>query len=142
MIHNTPEFLITHTQKTFEKCVDVMKKKNADYSNSDINAFRNFQVVEQLGIMDVKKGMLVRMSDKFTRITTLLSNDGDAKVKEESVRDTIEDFINYLAILHAYLEAESLARVHKHKVIDTPLHDSTDSDNDQHAQALRNKLYK
>lgn len=109
MINKGPEFLIGNTEEIFKKCVDIMKKKNADYSNSDANAFRNFQAIEQLGIVDAKTGMLVRMTDKFMRIRTLLTN--EPQVKTESIRDTIEDFINYLAILHAYITAESLSAV-------------------------------
>jgi hypothetical protein len=100
----TSEFLISHTQEIFAKCVEVMKKKNADYSASEKNAFRNFEGVEYFHITDTKTGMMVRLTDKFIRISHLLKN--EAKVKDESLKDSIEDAINYLAIMHAYLEHE------------------------------------
>lgn len=104
-----PEKFIAHIEAVYKKCVNVAKKKNADYSGSNADAFRNFDAVEFFGITDSKTGIMVRLTDKFTRISNLLKK--DAKVVEESLQDSIEDAINYLAILHAKLEAEKL----KHK---------------------------
>ena len=100
--------LIDHAKSVFAKCATVMEKKNADYSASDNNAFRNFEAVEQFGIVDTKSGMMVRLTDKFTRICNLLKKDADAV--EESLQDSIEDAINYLVILHARLEGEKKAK--------------------------------
>ena len=95
-----PTELFTHSERVFSKCIEVMKKKNADYSSSSTDAFRNFKAVEQFGITNVENGILVRLTDKLMRMSSLLSN--EAQVKEETLLDTIEDAINYLVILHAY----------------------------------------
>ena len=100
--------LIEHAKTTFAKCVDVMTKKNADYSSSDANAFRNFELVEHLKIADKKSGLLVRLADKLSRVANLLTK--DAAVVEESLQDTVEDAINYLVILHAMLESDKRSR--------------------------------
>lgn len=99
------EELISHAEKLFGSLTGVMRKKNADYSASDDNAFRNFEAVEYFGITETKVGMMVRLTDKFTRICNLLKKHGVGQVNE-SLQDSIEDAINYLAILHARLEAE------------------------------------
>lgn len=102
----TAENLLKHSELLFKKCHDVMKKKNADYSASDVNAFRNFEAVEYFKVTDAKTGMMVRMTDKFARICNLLHKKEGGEVKDEALQDTIEDFINYLAILHCRLENE------------------------------------
>lgn len=104
-----PEFL-EHAKVTFLRCNDVLQKKNADYSDSNDNAFRNFEAVQMFNITDVKTGILVRLTDKFTRLTNLLHKK-EGQVKDETVQDTIEDAINYLVILHAYLEHEKQNKI-------------------------------
>lgn len=99
------EELIKHSEALFGKLTGVMRRKNADYSASDENAFRNFEAVEYFGIAETKVGMMVRLTDKFTRIVNLLKKNGVGAV-QESLQDSIEDAINYLAILHARLESE------------------------------------
>lgn len=105
----TAENLLKHTELLFQKCHGVMKKKNADYSASDVNAFRNFEAVEYFNVTDAKTGMLVRMTDKYARICNLLHLK-EGQVKDEAIQDTIEDFINYLAILHCRLENEKTTK--------------------------------
>lgn len=65
-------------------------------------------MVELSGICSTEKGILVRLSDKMSRITNLIEG-GEAAVSDETVVDTIEDAINYLAILKAYYEGKHLA---------------------------------
>lgn len=48
------------------------------------------------------QGLIVRMSDKMTRISNLLKR--EAQVKDESIQDTLADLCNYAAILSAYIE--------------------------------------
>jgi hypothetical protein len=90
--------------KEFKKITDEMfeitTSKNKDYACGD-DAMRNFKQCENLGICSAEKGILVRMSDKMSRISSLLEH--DAFVKGESINDTCRDLSNYAIILSIYL---------------------------------------
>lgn len=96
---DTQQFL-QHLETVLNGCLETAKKKNADYSGGK-DPFANFVMCEKLNITSTEKGILTRLCDKLSRINTLLEQ--EAQVKDESIFDTIEDSINYLAILHAYL---------------------------------------
>ena len=78
---------------------DTMVRKNSDYSwwEQSENPFKNFELVEQLGITTTSKGILVRICDKMSRIASLMDN--EAKVGDESQIDTCIDGANYFLIL-------------------------------------------
>jgi hypothetical protein len=73
-----------------------MKKKNADYSEN--GPFQNFRFCEGIGV-SAEKGILVRLGDKISRLSTLLSR--PAQVADESFEDTICDILNYAVLLAA-----------------------------------------
>lgn len=88
-------------------CAEALRlsvRKNADYAGAS-DPFRNFRKCEELGICTIEAGILVRLSDKFSRLATLLNR--DPSVVSESVRDTILDAINYLCILEAVRQSRS-----------------------------------
>jgi len=93
------EEFFKNIEKTFETCLDISKKKNNDYSKGE-SPFKNFELSEFMGVKPAR-GILVRITDKLSRISNLL--EGEYKVKDERIEDTINDAINYLAILKAYL---------------------------------------
>lgn len=80
--------------------LDLTRRKNADYTGDSGDAFANFRVVEDLGLASVEVGILTRMSDKFSRISSLLKKAG--QVKDESMEDTILDLAVYSVILLIY----------------------------------------
>ena len=92
-------------EDTYAKCVETSRKKNADYAG-DSDPFANFRLVEKLGICSVETGILVRMTDKFARITNLLKSGKTNQVKDETVDDTLIDLANYSVILAAYRESK------------------------------------
>ena len=94
--------------------IEILKAKNADYSNNSENPFKNFEMVELFGITDVKTGILVRMTDKFARLINLTKK--EANVQGETIIDTLQDLQNYAAILAAYLEYEDEKEISKRKV--------------------------
>lgn len=98
----TTETFLKELETTFFKCLEIAKAKNADYSGSDVDPFKNFKHVEVLGVCSTEVGLLTRMTDKMSRIGNLLKK--EAKVKDESISDTLSDLINYSAILKAYLK--------------------------------------
>lgn len=90
-----------HTQLC-EDARETMRRKNHDYSNgaeSSVGIFGNLALCELVGQCSVAQGILIRLGDKFSRLNTLASK--PAQVKEESVRDTVEDSINYLILFLA-----------------------------------------
>ena len=90
---------IDQLEQTFKECLDIAKAKNADYANIG-DAFKNFKAVELVGV-DARRGIMVRMVDKMSRISNLLDRKG--KVKDEKIEDTIKDLINYANILLALI---------------------------------------
>jgi hypothetical protein len=93
--------LLVNMQQTFDNCYTVAKAKNNDYGGTNKDPFANFRNSTIAGVT-VEKGILVRLMDKMSRISTLL--DKEAMVKDESIIDTIQDAINYLAIMKAFIE--------------------------------------
>ncbi len=97
----------SHLAKVFQQCLTVVNKKCADYAQPD-DPFHNFRQVEAFGLCPLEKGILVRLTDKFSRIANLLER--PAEVEDETIYDTILDAINYLAILHAYISHTNSAK--------------------------------
>ena len=81
----------------------IVVLKNKDYAEND-SPFKNFRMSEQVGV-DPARAILVRISDKLSRISNLL--DREAEVKDERLEDSCIDAINYFAILNAYLKSKS-----------------------------------
>lgn len=81
---------------------DITTRKNSDYS-WDTYTFGNFNMVETLWICTAETGLLVRMTDKFSRIINLINSKKECKVKDESISDTLTDLVNYARILNIYL---------------------------------------
>jgi hypothetical protein len=88
------DLFILHTQLCRE-AKKLMVAKNHDYS-SKTDPFRSFR-------MFGGKGILVRMGDKLTRLESFMDK-GELKVKDENVRDTVLDLINYSVLLYGYLQ--------------------------------------
>jgi len=88
----------------FNECIDISKKKNADYTGASKDPFANFKSVEVLGIK-TEQGFLTRMMDKMKRISSFVEK-GELLVKDESVTDTLQDLANYSCLLAGYIESE------------------------------------
>lgn len=92
--------LLKSCRDTLTFCYEILIKKNKDYAGLG-NPFKNFDYIEHLGIKS-EIGVLVRLNDKMMRISNLLQR--EAFVVDETIEDTINDAINYLAILKAILQ--------------------------------------
>lgn len=75
-------------------------KKNADYGDSYAKVRREYP-----------NAILIRLSDKFERLKTLLNNN-EQKVSDESVQDTFLDLANY-CLLECVERTEDLTKVKK-----------------------------
>jgi hypothetical protein len=82
--------------------VELSRRKNSDYADNE-DPFKNFRACEFYGV-SAARGIIVRMSDKLTRVANLL--DRDAAVRDESILDSLSDLANYSMILRMYLENE------------------------------------
>lgn len=106
----TKEHLFEMHQKLCSTGFELLKAKNADYSKA--HPLGNFMVAEALQACSAENGIIVRMSDKLSRLVSILEK--GAEVKSESVTDTIVDIINYAVLLQAVItfkgEGENAAR--------------------------------
>gem|GEM_PF-2203006 len=79
----------------------VHRKKNLDYGGGD--PFGNFKGVEEFG-MEPWLGVIVRLSDKVSRVAVLAKSNELGHVEDESIEDTLLDLGNYslicLAMVH------------------------------------------
>lgn len=87
--------------KKLEKLEDLLYealqtyiKKNADYGDSFSKSYKEFGITAPV----------VRMNDKMERLKSLTK--ADAKVKDESIRDTLIDLANYAMMTVIELEEE------------------------------------
>lgn len=82
-----------------QRMIDITKAKNSDYTGKGDDPFANFRQVELDGICSTELGFLTRMSDKWSRIRSLMSTNGVGQVKDESLEDTLLDMANYCLLL-------------------------------------------
>ena len=90
---------------------DIISKKGADYNRSQQlngDTLFNLKVAKLLGVIDnATQGILVRLSDKMMRLSSLCKDpNANPEVKDESIKDTIEDSINYLVYLYIVYQEE------------------------------------
>ena len=105
--NNARDRYLAHHELFCKKMIGVTKAKNADYTGGSSSPFSNFTSVEDRGICSTEQGFLVRMNDKFARITTFVKK-GVLLVKDESVADTLHDLANYCALFSGYLAEKRL----------------------------------
>lgn len=102
---NSHELFQIH-ENLCKKALELMTRKNHDYSGKSGNEpFANFTRAEAMGITTTEKGMLVRMLDKMSRLSSFCDS-GEFKVQDEKLEDTILDIINYSILLYAYIESK------------------------------------
>jgi hypothetical protein len=89
------EDLIELHRSTTAKCLEVMMKKNNDYTSGG-SVFANFNGSTFLEVPPVI-GILLRSMDKFKRIQTFVTTGGLA-VEGEGVLDAIDDVVNYMIL--------------------------------------------
>jgi hypothetical protein len=89
----------------FASCLEISKKKNADYTGTADNPFANFTNTATSGGATTEQGFLIRMTDKMMRISSFVQK-GILEVKDESVNDTLKDLINYACLMSAYIQSK------------------------------------
>lgn len=98
---NTQDLLDIHWGLTL-RAYELMERKNHDYAGSaGTSPFANFERSEALGLCSTGQGLLVRMSDKLSRLSEF-ERAGVLKVADEKVEDTCLDIINYAILYYAW----------------------------------------
>jgi hypothetical protein len=101
----TDELLMMH-KALCSQAEALMSRKNHDYSGkSGKEPFANFTRSEAMGITTTEKGILVRLLDKVSRLSTF-TDAGIFKVEDEKLEDTILDMINYSILFYAYIQSK------------------------------------
>lgn len=75
---------------------DIYVKKNIDYGDSATRTFKEFGILSYA----------TRLSDKFNRFVQLAKGN-EAKVKDESIKDTLIDMANYCLMAVIDMEEET-----------------------------------
>jgi hypothetical protein len=101
----TRDEFMTRLAELYVRNVEISKAKNSDYAGGS-DPFKNFRAAEFYGV-PVERALLIRMSDKMSRISNLL--DREAAVTDESLGDTCSDLANYAMILRMWLEQRGKA---------------------------------
>jgi hypothetical protein len=104
----TREELLKHHEVLCKQARELMDMKNRDYAGNDgKEPFANFTRVEAMGICSTEQGFMVRLTDKMSRLSSILAS-GKQHVKDESFEDTMVDVINYIVLLSAYRQEKRL----------------------------------
>lgn len=95
---------------TYLQLLEEMKslhiRKNAGYSGESPDRWANFRLAESFGVSTFL-GVMVRMSDKWIRITNLVKNPSLDKVGE-AIEDTLMDLASYSLIAVCILKEAKL----------------------------------
>lgn len=104
--------LVESCERSLTEIVDLLKKKNSDYSGDTFGPYKNFLDPELQALLDnlqvrvdaVELGIRIRLRDKWSRLNTLLLSGSEPLVLEEKLEDTLNDVIGYSLIWKAYRE--------------------------------------
>ena len=92
----TSDDIIKYQTEIFANCQRAVKAKGNDYSGAGADTFANIRLASHIGLVkNPAHSCLVRMMDKVMRLKNLTDPDVTQAVKDESIKDTLEDLINY-----------------------------------------------
>lgn len=93
----TQQEYLARFEEILKTMLETTRAKNTDYAGAD-DAFHNFRLIETLthGRLTMFDGLLVRLSDKLSRVANLTT--ADPVVKAEAIEDTLLDNAVYSII--------------------------------------------
>jgi hypothetical protein len=97
------EYLVAFEQIT-KDMLETTKRKNSDYTNG-LDPFKNFTMVETMGVSSTEQGFFTRMTDKLMRLATFVSKK-ELMVADEKVEDTLQDLAVYSILFICYLRSK------------------------------------
>jgi hypothetical protein len=96
----TLQEVLAFRKTMYEESTALIEKKGHDYNRVQQHAgdtLFNLRVAELLHIVPTaERGILVRLSDKFMRLISLMDQGVEASVDDESLQDTVRDIHNYV----------------------------------------------
>jgi hypothetical protein len=106
---------------------DLHDKKNADYAGQE-DSLANLRMCEKMGV-SAFVGVVIRLCDKFSRLMRFCKTK-ELQVKDESIKDTLKDIVNYALFAIIFLEEEeqkrNLVGMHVSPVVGKEYPDLTD----------------
>jgi hypothetical protein len=102
---NARQKLFDHHNKLTKQAFDILVAKNNDYASGN-DPFANFRKGEIFNLCSTEAGILLRITDKLSRLATF-TNDGKLAVENESHEDAVLDIINYCILFSAYVQSKS-----------------------------------
>lgn len=115
-MHSLEDVLAVH-ESLCNDARNLVSAKGHDYNSQQQaggNTLANLEAAARIGIVDTPAtGILVRLMDKLMRLASLRFV--DPAVKNESIRDTIVDVINYSVYLYVFLNAQKQEEKAKHE---------------------------
>jgi hypothetical protein len=100
--NNKREILFNKHKELTSKAFEILQKKNQDYASGD-DPYANFRKGEIFDICSTEAGILLRITDKMSRLATFVKNK-KLSVDNESFEDSILDIINYMVLFSAYVQ--------------------------------------
>ena len=97
---------IGRVSEHFARLAELMARKNRGYTGHDPDPWANFREVEPLTTTEI--GLMARTGDKWNRLKSLMLNPANDQV-DEDIFETIDDMINYLAIMYDVMYERKLA---------------------------------
>lgn len=102
---NRDEYLKLH-EALCKEALELSTRKNHDYAGKGgEQPFANFERCAAMGICTTGQGFLVRLTDKLSRLASF-EQAGEFKVKDESVKDTVLDIVNYAVLYYAQKQSK------------------------------------
>ena len=80
-----------------DRALSIVEAKRHDYSGGE-DPFRNFRKSSLFGV-EPWRGVLIRLTDKLSRVESIVEVGGDQMVADEALWDTLSDAVNYVCIL-------------------------------------------
>jgi hypothetical protein len=106
---------------------DLHDNKNADYAGEE-DSLANLRMCEKMGV-SAFVGVVIRLCDKFSRLMRFCKTK-ELQVKDESIKDTLKDIVNYALFAIIFLEEEeqkrNLVGMHVSPVVSKEYPDLTD----------------
>lgn len=78
--------------------------KCSDYTADSTDRLANYRFSASMMGIPIERGMLGRLAEKFFRLKSIFEKDGDVKVADETIQDTLRDIAVMCVLLKLELD--------------------------------------